>query len=116
MNDSDAVTGIAWYRRDHWTRLRELASDADKLEESYDDWLAGSQKTLIQRKEGFNSIGGRDENDDGNRKSRDVLLVLQILICRQEGVEVISREPKELAIFLACPAHGRNSTDFVPGQ
>ena len=48
MNDSDAVTGIAWYRRDHWTRLRELASDADKLEESYDDWLAGSQKTLIQ--------------------------------------------------------------------
>jgi len=42
--------------------------------------------------------------------------VLQILICRQEGVEVLSREPKELAIFLACPAHGRNSTDFVPGQ
>ena len=48
MNDSDAVTGIGWYRRDQWTRLRELASDADKLEESYDDWLAGSQKTLIQ--------------------------------------------------------------------
>lgn len=47
MNDSDLVTGIAWYRRDQWTRLRELASDADKLEESYEDWLAGAQKTLV---------------------------------------------------------------------
>ena len=48
MNDRDVVTGIAWYRRDQWTRLRELASDADKLEESYEDWLAGAQKTLVQ--------------------------------------------------------------------
>ena len=48
MNDSDAVTGIAWYRRDQWSRLRELVSDADRLEESYEDWLAGAQKTLVQ--------------------------------------------------------------------
>jgi hypothetical protein len=25
-----------------------LASDADKLEESYEDWLAGAQRTLVQ--------------------------------------------------------------------
>lgn len=48
VNDRNVVTGIAWYRRDQWTRLRELASDADKLEESYDDWLAGAQTTLVQ--------------------------------------------------------------------
>ncbi len=48
MNDSDVVTGIAWYRRAQWTRLRELASDADKLEESYEDWLAGAQEALVQ--------------------------------------------------------------------
>jgi len=48
VNDRDVVTGIAWYRREQWTRLRELASDADKLEESYEDWLAGAQKTLLQ--------------------------------------------------------------------
>ena len=47
MNDSDLVTGIAWYGRDQWTRLGELASDADKLEASYEDWLAGAQKTLV---------------------------------------------------------------------
>jgi hypothetical protein len=48
VNPSGVVTGIAWYRRDQWTRLRELAVDADKLEESYEDWLAGAQKTLVQ--------------------------------------------------------------------
>jgi hypothetical protein len=42
------VTGIAWYRRDQWPRLRELASDADKLDQSYEDWLAGAQRTLVQ--------------------------------------------------------------------
>jgi len=48
VTDSSLVTGIAWYRRDQWTRLRALASDPDKLEESYEDWLAGAQRTLVQ--------------------------------------------------------------------
>jgi len=47
VSDGDSVTGIAWYRRDQWARLRELAADAEKLEESYQGWLAGAQKTLI---------------------------------------------------------------------
>jgi hypothetical protein len=36
MSDGDGVTGIAWYRRDQGPRLRTLASDVDKLEESYE--------------------------------------------------------------------------------
>ena len=48
MNDSNAITGIAWYRRDQWTCLRQLAPDVDKLEESYEDWLTGAQKALVQ--------------------------------------------------------------------
>ena len=48
MSDSDTITGIAWYRRDQWARLRELAADADGLEEAYEDWLAGAQKTIVQ--------------------------------------------------------------------
>ena len=48
MTDNSLITGIAWYRRDQWARLRGLAADPDKLEESYDDWLAGAQKTLIR--------------------------------------------------------------------
>jgi hypothetical protein len=29
-------------------RLRELAADADRLEEAYEDWLAGAQKAIVQ--------------------------------------------------------------------
>ena len=48
MNDNSTPTGIAWYRRDQWTRLRELAPDVEKIEESYEDWLAGAQTALVQ--------------------------------------------------------------------
>src|SRR5712691_4703559 len=47
VSASDLVTGVAWYRRDQWSRLRELASDRDKLDDSYDQWLAGAQKALL---------------------------------------------------------------------
>jgi hypothetical protein len=48
VNDSSLVTGIAWYRRDQWTRLRNLAVDSDNLEESYEEWLTGAQRTLVE--------------------------------------------------------------------
>ena len=35
MTDNSAPTGIAWYRRDQWTRLRELAPDVEQLEVTY---------------------------------------------------------------------------------
>jgi hypothetical protein len=46
--DRSIVTGIAWYRRNQWTRQRELAAASDPLEESYDGWLARAQKALLE--------------------------------------------------------------------
>lgn len=48
MTHSNLVTGVAWYRRDQWSPLREVASDRDKLDDSYEEWLAGVQKTLLE--------------------------------------------------------------------
>lgn len=48
VTDSSPVTGIAWYRREPWTCLRDLASDRDKLEESYEDRLAGARRILVR--------------------------------------------------------------------
>ena len=48
MSESDLVTGVAWYRREQWSRLREVASDRDKLDASYEEWLAGAQKTRVE--------------------------------------------------------------------
>jgi len=39
-------TGLAWYRREQWDRLRQVSEDADQLEERYDEWLALATKTL----------------------------------------------------------------------
>ncbi len=32
------VVGLAWYAEGQWARLKELAADADKLEDSFDEW------------------------------------------------------------------------------
>jgi hypothetical protein len=50
MSDGTAITGFAWYRREQWPRLHEVASDPDKLDASYDEWLAGAQRAIIQMK------------------------------------------------------------------
>ena len=48
MTETNSVTGVAWYRREDWSRLREIASDRTKLDDSYEAWLAGAQKTLLE--------------------------------------------------------------------
>jgi hypothetical protein len=35
---SDAQLGLAWYTREGWARLRELADDRDVLDDSFEDW------------------------------------------------------------------------------
>jgi hypothetical protein len=43
---STVMTGVAWYRRNQWARLREVAVDADVLEETYDQWHALAEKAM----------------------------------------------------------------------
>ena len=45
-------TGFAWYTEAQWLRLRELAEDRDKLDDTYENWLAqatGAVQTLRSR-------------------------------------------------------------------
>jgi hypothetical protein len=44
----NSVTGIARYRREDWLPLREIASDRAQLDDSYEAWLAGARKTLLE--------------------------------------------------------------------
>jgi hypothetical protein len=48
VSDGACVSGIAWYRREQWARLRELADDADALEETYEDWLASARRIFVR--------------------------------------------------------------------
>ena len=49
-SESQLVLGIAWYRRDQWSRLRELSLDADELEATYEEWLVWATERLEELK------------------------------------------------------------------
>lgn len=50
-NGSDQiVVGVAWYRRDQWPRLLEIAEDAGELEKTYDEWLRLAEEKLNELK------------------------------------------------------------------
>jgi len=34
------AAGVAWYSSTQWQQLRELAADAERLERTYEEWLA----------------------------------------------------------------------------
>jgi hypothetical protein len=40
------MIGIAWYRPDQWSLLRALAADPDRLENSYEEWVAMATKSM----------------------------------------------------------------------
>ena len=38
--------GLAWYSREDWERLREIADDRDKLDDAYEDWERQALKMI----------------------------------------------------------------------
>lgn len=41
-----AVVGCAWYRADQWERLREISTDPEKLEQTYEEWVENAERAL----------------------------------------------------------------------
>ena len=78
--------------------------------------LESSEERGYQWAERFDPVRRGDDNDDGNWESAEVLLVLQILIGRQQRVEVGGRQLQQLAVSLADPAHRSDGADVVLGQ
>jgi hypothetical protein len=38
--------GLAWYGREDWEQLREIADDRDKLDDTYEDWERQALKMI----------------------------------------------------------------------
>jgi hypothetical protein len=45
---TDAELGLAWYTREGWERLRELAVDREQLDDSFDAWERGAQAAIAE--------------------------------------------------------------------
>jgi hypothetical protein len=46
-----AILGIAWYRREEWSHLLEIAADRDELEDTYEEWLHNAETKLHEMAE-----------------------------------------------------------------
>ena len=44
----DKVLGVAWYTREQYERLLELANDRDNLEDTFEEWQATAEKMMVQ--------------------------------------------------------------------
>ena len=42
----EAASGVAWFDREQWQRLREVAADPERLEESYEAWVAMAERAI----------------------------------------------------------------------
>jgi hypothetical protein len=42
----DTASGVAWYDREQWQHLRQVAADPEVLEESYDEWVAMAENAI----------------------------------------------------------------------
>ena len=47
--ESPMVIGIGWYDRAQWTKLKQVAADAEKLDDTYEDWLRRAPSVWNER-------------------------------------------------------------------
>jgi len=56
-SETAAILGIAWYRREEWCHLLEIAADRNELEDTYKEWLYNAETKLHETTEaGINAI------------------------------------------------------------
>src|SRR3954468_7970360 len=46
------AVGVVWYREADWPRLRAQLADADKLPDTYAEWLVSAEGVLVQLRGG----------------------------------------------------------------
>ena len=73
----ELVVGFAWYRPAQGQRVRDISSDADALEDTYEEWLRLAEQKLTELKAG----GLRVEKVDVDSEQL-------ILWCNERGLEM----------------------------
>jgi hypothetical protein len=85
------VIGVAWYRRDEWSSLREASSDRDDLEKTFEEWQRIARRTI------------RDLERKGIRIEKvDVSVAELVDWCKEKGVPVTAKTRSE---FTAAKLH-----------
>jgi len=55
MPQTIRATGLVWYRKSDWPRVRDIMADADKLPATFEKWLYAAEKAfnLMQKQGGI---------------------------------------------------------------
>jgi hypothetical protein len=96
---SDAQLGLAWYTREGWERLRELAADRDALDYTFEDWERGALVAIRDLK----SVG---------RQVNKVPVDIEALVawCREHGRRLDSAARAEFVTHLLQTEADRTAT------
>src|SRR5258708_22190970 len=73
----ELVVGFAWYRPAQWERVRDISSDVDDLEDTYEEWLRLAEQKLAE----LRAAGLRVEKVDVDSERL-------ILWCNERGLEI----------------------------
>ena len=92
------VVGFAWYRPEQWQRVRDISSDADALEDSYEEWLSLAEQKLKE----LSSSGVEVEKVDVHSEQL-------ILWCNERGLEVNAQARSRYAVAKLQELHGDHS-------
>lgn len=53
--DLPVIAGLAWYDLAQWTKLKQIAEDAQELDDTHEDWQRNAERTeRALRRRGFN--------------------------------------------------------------
>ena len=76
-SEPEVVVGVAWYRRKQWQRVRNISTDADDLENTYEEWLRLAEQKLAE----LTAAGLRVEKVDLDSEEL-------IVWCNERGLEI----------------------------
>jgi len=91
----EVVVGIAWYQPKQWQRVRDISTDADDLEDTYEEWLRLAEQKLAE----LTAAGLRAERVDIDSEQL-------IFWCNERGLEVNGRAR---SLYAAEKLHERDS-------
>jgi len=91
----ELVVGFAWYRPAQWQRVRDISTDADDLEDTYEEWLRLAEAKFAELKAG----GLRVEKVDVDSERL-------ILWCNERGLEMNAQARSRYAAEALREIHG----------
>ncbi len=90
MEEQKIVYSIAWYQPEEWQRLKEVVDDPSSLDDCYEEWRQGAEKTISELRLNGQSV-----------KKTAIKISALVSWCEAKGIKPNSKARSEYASYLA---------------